>query len=255
LGITADLRGRRALVTGAASGIGLATAALLARCGATVALNDLASNPALARQLALLAAEGLEVRAAPGNVGDPEDAGRMVADAAREMGGLDFLVNNAATPGTATAIPPSDLERQDEAFWSRLVSVNLVGPFRCVRAAAPFLKASRGAIVNVTSTAAFGGGGSSTAYGTTKAGIVLMTRELAKGLGPEVRVNAVAPGWVGGTNWDCSWNAQEAAQAALALPLGRVGEPGDFAEVILFLCAAGSYMTGQTIVVDGGLLA
>lgn len=253
--ITADLRNSRALVTGAASGIGLATVEMLARCGAAVALNDLAGNPALQAHVERLRADGHSVIAAPGDVGDPQECDRMVGNAVRELGGLDFLVNNAATPGTRTAIPPSDLGRQDEALWARLLSVNLLGPYRCVRAATPALREASGAVVNVSSTAAFGGGGSSTAYATTKAGIVLMTRELAKGLGPSIRVNAIAPGWVGGTNWDCRWDPADAQAAAASLPLGRVGDPEDFAEVILFLCAGGRYMTGQTLVVDGGLLA
>jgi 3-oxoacyl-[acyl-carrier protein] reductase len=255
MNITANLSGKRALVTGAASGIGLATVEALARAGATVALNDLASNAQLDKEVSRLIALGLKVVAAPGDVGDSLVAERMVHAAVEAMGGLDFLVNNAATPGTREAIPPSNMSIQDDAFWNKLISVNLIGPFRCIRAAAPFLKASNGAVVNVASTAAFGGGGSSTTYATTKAGLVLMTRELAKGLGPEIRVNAIAPGWVGGTNWDCGWDPEEAAAAALALPLGRVGMPVDYAEVIFYLCAGAGYMTGQTLIVDGGLLA
>lgn len=131
------------------------------------------------------------------------------------LGGIDYLVNNAATPGKRSAIPTSDLESRNEAFWTKLLSVNLVGPFRCVRAAAAALKASKGAVVNVAATAAFGGGASSTTYATTKAGLVLMTRELAKGLGPDVRVNAVAPGWVVGSDWECKWDEWEAKEAAI----------------------------------------
>jgi 3-oxoacyl-[acyl-carrier protein] reductase len=228
---------------------------MLARQGARVAINDLAGSASLPRAIEILRAEGLDVLPAPGDVSSAEDVVRMVAEAASAMGGLDYLVNNAATPGTRLEIPPSDLDSQDDAFWTQLLSVNLIGPFRCARAALPHLRAAQGAIVNVVSTAALGGGGSSTAYASSKAGLVLMTRELAKGLGPDIRVNAVAPGWVGGTEWMCGWSEEEAAASAKRLPLGRVGQPDDFAEVILFLCAAGAYMTGQTVVVDGGLLA
>lgn len=255
VGISAKLQGKRALVTGGGAGIGLATARMLARQGARVAINDLAGSASLARAIETLQDEGLDVLPAPGDVSIPEDVVRMVAEAAGAMGGLDYLVNNAATPGTRKEIPASDLDSQDDAFWNKLLSVNLIGPFRCARAALPHLRAAQGAIVNVVSTAALGGGGSSTAYASSKAGLVLMTRELAKGLGPDIRVNAVAPGWVGGTEWMCGWSPEEANVAAQRLPLGRVGQPDDFAEVILFLCAAGAYMTGQTVVVDGGLLA
>jgi 3-oxoacyl-[acyl-carrier protein] reductase len=139
----------------------------------------------------------------------------MVRAAIEALGGIDYLVNNAATPGKRSAIPTSDLESRNEAFWTKLLSVNLVGPFRCVRAAAAALKASKGAVVNVAATAAFGGGASSTTYATTKAGLVLMTRELAKGLGPDVRVNAVAPGWVVGSDWECKLDESEAKEAAI----------------------------------------
>jgi 3-oxoacyl-[acyl-carrier protein] reductase len=255
MNISANLRGKRALVTGGASGIGLATVEALATAGACVAINDLPSSKALHAAVSRLKALGLDVIAAEGDVGHPESAERMVKAAAQAMGGLDYLINNAATPGTRNAISPSDLDSQDEAFWLKLLSVNLIGPFRCIRAAAPYLKESRGAIVNVASTAAFGGGGSSTTYASAKAGLVLMTRELAKGLGPHVRVNGIAPGWVGGSSWECSWNEAEAKDAASTLPLGRIGMPDDYAEVIFYLCAGAGYMTGQTLIVDGGLLA
>jgi 3-oxoacyl-[acyl-carrier protein] reductase len=168
------------------------------------------------------------------------------------MHGLDFLVNNAGTPGTKQPIPIEDMARQDDLFWQKLLSVNLIGPYRCVRAALPWLKAARGAVVNTASTAAFGGGGSSTTYCTTKAGLVSMTRELARGLGPEVRVNAIAPGIVDGSNWECRWDDEDLAIDTKRLPLRRAGRLEDYAEAILFLCAGAAYITGVTLTVDGG---
>lgn len=251
--ITADLAGKRTLVTGAASGIGLATAELFARMGSAVALNDLADNPALAREVERLSAAGLPCVAAPGNVGQPGEVPAMVRGAAEAMGGLDFLVNNAATPGTRQPIPPGDLDAMGEAFWTRLLSVNLVGPFRCTHAAHPYLKAARGAVVNTASISAFAGGGSSSVYCVSKAGLVSLTQELARGLAPEVRVNAIAPGWVEGSNWECRWTDEAVAEQVTRVPLRRSGTPKDYAEVILFLCAGAAYVTGETIVVDGGL--
>jgi 3-oxoacyl-[acyl-carrier protein] reductase len=166
------------------------------------------------------------------------------------MDGLDYLVNNAATPGTRTPIPPADLDRQDEAFWLRLLSINQIGPFRCLRAAAPYLKASRGAVVNTASISGFGGGGSSSVYCSTKAALINLTKEWARALGPEVRVNAIAPGMVD-SDWECRFPTDEAAMNRM--PLRRVGRPEDYAEVILFLCAGAGYVTGHTVVVDGGL--
>ncbi len=252
--LTADLKGKKALVTGAASGIGLGTAELFARSGAAVAINDVAGNARLDDAVARLSGDGLDVIAAPGDVGDAEDARAMVVRAAEAMGGLDYLVNNAGTPGTKSPIPPSDLDAQTEAFWQRLLSINLIGPFRCTHAAAPYLRAARGAVVNTTSISAFGGGGSSSTYSCTKAGLVNLTAELARGLAPEVRVNAIAPGMVN-SDWECRFDEEFRARAMAHLPLGRAGDPEDYAEVILFLCAGAAYVTGQTITVDGGLRA
>ena len=251
--ITADLRGKKVLVTGAASGIGLATVGLFAELGADAALNDLSNNARLSDEVSRLRSQGLRVIAAPGDVGDPLSAQEMVAKAAGQLGGLDYLINNAGTPGTKAPIPASDLDSHSEAFWDRLLSVNLLGAFRCTRAAAPFLKIARGAVVNVSSTAGFlSGGGSSISYAASKAALIKMTMDLARGLAPEVRVNAIAPGHVE-SSWECRWPGQEAGAAPPKdVPLQRVGTPADFAEVILFLCAGAAYVTGQTIRVDGG---
>jgi 3-oxoacyl-[acyl-carrier protein] reductase len=250
--ITADLRGKSALVTGGASGIGLATVEKLAACGARVAINDLPGSEKLAREVARLHRLGREVHAAPGDVGNPIDAGRMITEAAAALGGLDYLVNNAATPGTSSPIPVDDFARMDEAFWQKLVSINQIGPYRCLAAAAPFLKKSRGAVVNVASTAGLGHGASSSVYAATKAALILLTKEWARALGPEVRVNAVAPHIVDGSGWDCKFNPEDLAKAVQRIPLRRPGKPDDYAEVIFFLLAGAGYVSGETIVVNGG---
>ena len=250
--ITADLRGKAALVTGGASGIGLATVEKLAACGARIAINDLPGSERLAREVARLHRLGREVHACPGDVGNPTDASRMVKDAAEKLGGLDYLVNNAATPGTSSPIPVDDFARMDEAFWQKLVSINQIGPYRCVAAAAPFLKKSHGAVVNVASTAGMGHGASSSVYAATKAALILLTMEWARALGPEVRVNAVAPHMVEGSGWDCKWKPEDIAKAITRIPLRRAGRPEDYAEVIFFLLAGAGYVSGETIVVNGG---
>lgn len=251
--ISCDLAGTRSLVTGAASGIGLATATLFARCGSRVALNDLPGNPNLAREVASLRDAGLDVVAAPGDVGDARGCEIMVSAAIDELGGLDHLVNNAGTPATSSPVPPRDLDAIDEDMWLKVLSVNLVGPYRCARAAAAALRQGGGAIVNTCSVAGLTGVGSSTAYAASKAGLINLTQALAKALAPEVRVNAVAPGVVD-SPWECRWSDEGNQERLARVPLNRAGEPDDFAESILFLACA-SYITGHTLVVDGGMTA
>jgi len=248
--IAFNLRGRCALVTGSASGIGLATAATLARSGARVAMNDLAGN-SLAEAVARLTREGVAVEAVPGDVGISAGAQEVAARALAWLGGIDYLVNNAGAPFTRTPIPPSDLEALTDEFWDRILRVNLLSAFWMTKALAAGLKVSHGAVVNTVSIAAFGGGGSSSAYATAKAALAGPARELARGLAPEVRVNGIAPGLVR-SNWECSFGDIDAT-ARDTVPLARVGEPMDYAEVIAYLCAGASYVTGEIVSVSGGL--
>ncbi|WP_135466563.1 SDR family NAD(P)-dependent oxidoreductase [Crenalkalicoccus roseus] len=250
--IRCDLKGRAALVTGAASGIGLATATMLAENGCRVAVNHLPEDARGPEQVAALRARGLDAIGVAGNVGVAGECEAMVEKAIADLGRLDFLVNNAGTPGTSTTIPPAELGRITDELWRAVIDVNLLGVFRCTKAAAPALKAAGGAVVSVASIAGLDSPGSSMAYGATKAGVISLTKNLARALAPEVRVNAVAPGAVD-SSWMIRWTEEQRASSIDKALLRRRCRPEDLAEVILFLLAGAAMVTGQTIVVDGGL--
>jgi 3-oxoacyl-[acyl-carrier protein] reductase len=250
--ISYDLAGKTALVTGGASGIGFATARMLAKSGATVAINFLADDPRGPEAVNKLIDEGGKAIMAPGSVGDAGDAEKMVLRAVADLGRLDLLVNNAGTPGTNRRIAPPELDLITEDLWNLLLSVNLLGVFRCAKAAAPALTEAHGAIVNTASIAGLGRAGSSLAYSATKAGVVSLTQNLARALGPNVRVNAIAPGAVD-SSWMVEWTNQERQQSIERAVLKRRCTPEDLAEVILFLGFGAAMVTGQTVTVDGGL--
>jgi len=193
--IHADLKNRRALVTGGASGIGLACVTMLAQSGAKVALNYLEDDPAGPAKVAELQAQGLDVIGAPGNVSIPGNAEAMVKYAIADLGGLDFLVNNAGTAGTQDKIPPGELDRMTEEFWQLLLNTNLIGAFRCAHASAEALQAQGGAIVNIASIAGIGKQGSSIAYAASKAAVINLTRALSTDHAADgIRVNAISAG-------------------------------------------------------------
>ncbi|MEI6537564.1 MAG: SDR family NAD(P)-dependent oxidoreductase, partial [Verrucomicrobiaceae bacterium] len=135
--ITYDFSGTVTIVTGAASGIGLATAGAVARAGGMVFLNDLPGSSALEAAVASLKAGGQDVYPCPADQSDPDAVTRAVEGVVARTGKINYLVNNAATPGTRAPILPADFARMDEAFWQRLISINQIGPFRWVKAAAP----------------------------------------------------------------------------------------------------------------------
>jgi ketoreductase RED2 len=241
---TPDLGGKVALVTGSSSGIGAATARLLAAHGATVVVNSATSvAPGEALAAELPGATYLQA-----DIAD-EAAARGLIDAAVDRHGrLDVLVNNA---GTTEVIPHHDIDAVTSEIWRRILDVNVIGTWNVTAAALPHLRASGdGSVVNVTSLAGVRPTGSSIPYAASKAALNHLTLLLANVSGPEVRVNAVAPGLVD-TPWTADWDEVRAAVNARA-PLGRTATAEDVAAAVLGLLA-NRYQTGDVVLVDGGL--
>jgi ketoreductase RED2 len=236
--------GRVVIVTGSSSGIGEATARAFDTEGAHVVVNSSSSVEA-GEKVAASLARGLYVQA---DVSDPDACAALVDAAVERFGRLDVLVNNA---GITQVIPHHDLDAVTDELFRRILEVNVLGAFRLTRLALPHLRAAGDAsVVNVTSVAGVRPTGSSVPYAVSKAALNHLTALLANVTGPEVRVNAVAPGLVR-TPWTAAWGPVHDSMSQRA-PLARSGEPGDIATAIVDV-AASPYLTGQVVVVDGGL--
>ena len=233
-----------AIVTGSSSGIGEATARQLAQEGALVVINS-SSSVAAGEAVANSIPGAIYVQA---DVSDTDQAAKLISTTVATFGRLDILVNNA---GVTKSIPHHDLDAVTDELFERILAVNVIGGFRLIKLALEHLKASGdGVIVNVTSIAGVRPTGSSIPYATSKAAMNHLTELVANVAGPTVRVNAIAPGLIR-TPWTEDWGPVHDAMEHLA-PLGRSGTPEDIAMAIADLCAS-PYLTGQVIVVDGGL--
>jgi len=234
---------RVVLVTGSTSGIGLATAKRFAESGDTVVFNSARSVEA-GEHLAEVTPGSYYVQ---GDIAVAEDCQRLIREVLERCGQLDVLINNA---GATKVIAHRDLVAANVDVWREMFDVNVFGTWQLCVAAMPALKESRGSIVNVSSIAGVRPTGSSIPYAASKAALNHLTTLLAKVVGPEVRVNAVAPGLID-TPWTEDWDAIRGYVRSVA-PLRRSGTPDDVADVIVAL-ATTSYVTGQIVVVDGGL--
>jgi 3-oxoacyl-[acyl-carrier protein] reductase len=238
---------RVSLVTGAGSGIGRAIAEKLAREGERVVVNDLEEASAEVVVTGIEESAG-EATSAPGDVSDPEDVGRMVERAREAFGPIEVLVNNA---GYGQQKPFVELTVED---FDRMIGVHLRGTFLCTSAVLPgMLAAGRGVIVNVASQLGQIGGVELSHYSAAKAGIIGLTKSLAREVSAQgVRVNAVAPGPIN-TELVLSLSEEWRRNKAAELPLGRFGEPWEVAETVAFLASEGAALyVGQTLGPNSG---
>jgi 3-oxoacyl-[acyl-carrier protein] reductase len=244
------LEGKVVLVTGGGTGIGRACSLAFAGAGARVAVNYSRSR----EEAEATAAEcretggGADGAALQADVSRPAEAQRLVQETVGRWGRLDVLVNNA---GTTVFAPYPDLDAITEEAWDSLLDLNLKAPFFLARAVAPHMRrAGGGSIVNVASIAGLRPVGSSVPYCASKAAVLSLTQSLAVALAPDIRVNAIAPGYIE-TRWHAG-NQMSAQTARERTPLRRNGTPQDCAEVALFLTTSAAFVTGEIVVVDGG---
>lgn len=245
-----SLEGKVALVTGGGRGIGSAIARTLAAAGADVAVavsRDVAAAEAVAEEVRGL---GRRALARQCDVSDTEQSEQLVAATVEELGKIDILVNNAGITRDGL------LMRMSEADWDAVLDVNLKGTFNCTKAAIKRMVRQRsGRVVNVTSIMGITGNPGQANYAASKAGIIGFTKSIAREVGSRgITVNAVAPGWIR-TQMTEGLPEEYAGKILERIALGRLGEPEDIAGVVAFLCSpAAAYMTGQVLVVDGGLI-
>jgi 3-oxoacyl-[acyl-carrier protein] reductase len=251
-----ELNGRVALVTGGAGGIGGAAVRRIAKAGISgIAINYRKSNKEAEDLAGEIERDGVKAFAIQADVQDDAPVRALMGKIEEQFGRLDILINNA---GVTHWVKLSDLEGLTDPIWDEILDVNVKGAFRCARAAAKLLKENHGMIVNVSSISGVLAPStiSSLAYGTAKAALIYMTKGLAVAMAPNVRVNCVAPAFT-----DTPWMSQHfgadyqnvIAKASSGYPLQRIASPEDIAGAILGLITGGDFVTGQTLIVDGGL--
>jgi len=245
-----DLTGKTAIVTGASKGIGQATAIALARAGAAVVVNYNRSEAAAEEVRKIIGGFGGTALIIKADVADYSQCEVLMQSTLSHFGKIDVLVNNAGVTRDTL------LARMKPEDWQDVINTNLTGVYNCCRAALrPLLKQkSGGRIINIASVAGIHGNSGQANYAASKGGVIAFTLSMAKELGSRnITVNAVAPGFIE-TEMTAALGEKMKAEVLPRIALGRLGQPEDIAEVVLFLASAASYVTGQVISVDGGLV-
>ena len=243
-----------AIVTGSATGVGAATAVILAQKGCNVVINYTRSKEEAIATAQLVEQHNVESLVFQADVSNDDDCQSMVEATIKKWGRIDYLVNNA---GKTKFNPFENLEGLSSEDFLDIYSVNVVGPYQMIKAVVPYMKKQGGgAIVNDSSLAGINGVGSSIAYVTSKAALNMMTKSLAHVLGPEIRINTVAPGPIK-TRWLKEGMSDEAysaliEQAEKELPLRQVATPEDVAETLVWFLEGAKLITGEVLIVDSG---
>lgn len=244
-----ELQGRVALVTGGSRGIGRAIVLKLAQAGAKIVINYQGNEAAAQETLDMIKAEGAEGSIYRADVSSSSEVEEMIKTVLTKYGQLDILVNNAGITRDNLIM------RLKDEDWQRVINTNLTGVFNCCRAASrPMIKKRSGRIVNISSVVALEGNAGQVNYAAAKAGIVGLTKSLAKELASRaIMVNAVAPGFIQ-TEMTEQITEEARKQLAQRIPVGSLGNPDDVANLVLFLVSdSAQYITGQVIAVDGGM--
>lgn len=250
-----DTKGKTAIVTGSATGLGAATAIKLAKRGVNLVINYTKSQKEAADTKEACEAEGVEAILVQANVAEDADCRRMAEEALNKWGRIDILVNNA---GVSKFANHSDLDELSAEDFQNIYAVNVIGVYQMIRAVEPAMKKQGfSAVVNVSSIAGLRGIGSSVAYAASKGALNTMTLSLARALAPEIRINAVCPGFIE-TRWFKEKAGEDVFHAVSkanreSSPLKKGAPPEDIADSIVFLATEGAqHITGETILVDAG---
>lgn len=244
------LKGRTAIITGSARGIGKAIALKLAELGANIVINDIPSSAEADETVAEIKKLGVGAVAALGDVRNAEDVKNMIDTAVAEFGTVDILVNNAGVTRDGLML------RMSEEDWDLVLDINLKGAFNCIKAAArPMMKQKRGSIINIASVSGVMGNAGQANYSASKAGLIGLTKTTAKEFAKKgIRANAVAPGFIESAMTD-KLPENVRTQYLESIPLMKFGKTDDVANVVAFLASdMSSYVTGQIINIDGGLV-